>query len=125
MQYPLPELANTLAVLNADGTERSDVGRKVLINSVGGVIEDHDLHVLHDKLRQKVIGRGYAIVDEKGVVVRGPYRMVFKAKAKDRYDKKTKKWRYKDKQFTTEPYWLVRMTNGIYIHYVESEITFL
>lgn len=83
-----------------DGIVRCDSGRTVQITSCGG-----------------------ALVKAEGIVVTGPYRLIFHG-MKARFDKNGKKTLV-EAEFITDPYWLVRLENGREIHFAESEITFI
>ena len=121
----------------AEGREVCDVGRKVLVTSVGGPVEGCDFQKLKYRNKdsegnQSLVGQGRSVRGETGVVVKGPYHIHFKAKtkqrtasgriAKDKYGK----IRMKDEWYVTEPYWMVRLdANRIYLHVSESEMRFL
>jgi hypothetical protein len=100
-----PDLGNGTQPVYQDGGEiRCDSGRRVIIHSVGGAL------------------RGAS-----GTVEDGPYHLVYRAMSR-KVGKKGKDGKIKSTQTTikTDPYWLVRIDDtGFYIHFAESEITFV
>ena len=98
-----PDLSGGTEPAIINGKERHDAGKKVIINSVGG------------SLRRA-----------EGVVVEGPYHLLFKTKTKKGAVKgRDGKIHSKDVIVKTDPYWLVRMNdNGFYLHFSGGEITF-
>jgi hypothetical protein len=101
-----PEVGETSPVLDPKtGESHLDAGKHVLINSVGG-----------------------ALKDERGIVIEGPYRLVWaqaRYKVRDKKGVPIKPSRSYYKRTETCPYWLVRLeTNGFYLHFAEQELTF-
>ena len=102
-----PVVGETAPILDPDtGELQSDAGKHVLINSVGG-----------------------ALKNERGTVIEGPYRLVWKQakyKVRDKQGVPVRPKRSYCKRTETCPYWLVKLDmNGFYVHFAEQELTFL
>lgn len=137
-----PQLGGTLPIYQ-DGVERCDSGKKVIVNSVGGAIDDDKGLVVDESygsgfrdakpkegpvdriFGHALVSHGRALEQAEGIVYAGPYRMVFEGKSK--IDENGKKMKHpRRRQFVTEPYWCVRMqANGFYLHLSEKELTFV
>lgn len=94
--------------IHCDGNTKvfeSDEGRKVIINSIGGALKDW-----------------------KGMVIEGPFHLVFLGKKKKGFIKQgyIKKPKLVETMYLSNPYWLVRLeANNFYLYFAKDEIKFL
>ena len=89
-----PDLQITRPVLDKSGRERSDAGKKVTVNTIGG-----------------------ALRNAKGVVITGPFTWTIMWRVTDSKGKK------RAHPVETNPYWLVRMdANGFYLRLSQEEM---
>lgn len=115
----VPELDGLIMtpIQDEDGNIQNDKGKHVRITTVGGPIYDRR------EKKDVIVGNGHAIFNEPGKVAKGPYLLTISGRVAVKGSKGKK---YKEVKVTTEPYWLVRLDcNGFFLHFAESELTFV
>lgn len=76
---------------------KDDAGRRVIVNSTGG-----------------------ALYNVTGTVIAGPFTFTYNITVEDKIGRR------KQKTVGTKPYWQVLMdTSGLYLNFIETELTFI